>query len=102
MAETIEPEASEQVQAALDTGGAAMAAALDEARDDPSLRDEVAAFFQAQRHEAGRKRIRMLPELRPGETHLLPTIDERQPVRPAGRRPVEGLANGVIEQRWLG
>ncbi|MDB5483330.1 MAG: hypothetical protein JWO83_4383 [Caulobacteraceae bacterium] len=49
MAETAEPEASEEVQAAFDTGAAAMAAALDEAREDPSLRDEVAAFFQAQR-----------------------------------------------------
>jgi tetratricopeptide (TPR) repeat protein len=49
MAESAEPETSEEVQAAFDTGAAAMAAALDEARDDPSLRDEVAAFFQAQR-----------------------------------------------------
>jgi len=49
MAESAEPEASEEVQATFNTGAAAMAAALDEARDDPSLREEVAAFFQAQR-----------------------------------------------------
>jgi tetratricopeptide (TPR) repeat protein len=49
MAETAEPEAPDEVQAAFDTGAAAMAAALDEARDDPSLRGEVSAFFQAQR-----------------------------------------------------
>ncbi len=49
MAEALEPEASEEVQAAFDTGAAAMAAALDEARDDSTLREDVAAFFQAQR-----------------------------------------------------
>src|SRR5579859_540113 len=49
MAESGEPDAPEEVQPAFDTGAAAMAVALDEAREDPSLRDEVAAFFQAQR-----------------------------------------------------
>ena len=49
MAEIEGLEASEEVQATFDTGAVAMAAALDEARDDPSLREEVAAFFQVQR-----------------------------------------------------
>jgi hypothetical protein len=49
MAESNEPELSEDAESALDVGGTAMAAALDEAREDPALRPELEAFFAAQR-----------------------------------------------------
>ena len=49
MAEAAESEPAEEIEPAFDTGAVAMAAALDEARDDPALKDQVAAFFAAQR-----------------------------------------------------
>ena len=49
MAEGREPEGPEEAEPAFDTGAAGIAVALDEARADPSLRDEVAGFLAAQR-----------------------------------------------------
>ena len=49
MVEAAEPDPSEENEPAFDTGAVAMAAALDEARDDPSLRDHVEAFFDVQK-----------------------------------------------------
>jgi hypothetical protein len=43
MAETAEPETSEEVEPPFSTGETAIAAALDEARGEPSLRPELAA-----------------------------------------------------------
>ncbi len=49
MTEAREPEAAEEAEPSFDTGAAAVAAALDEARVDPSLRAHVAGFLDAQR-----------------------------------------------------
>ena len=49
MAEAREPEAAEEAEPAFDTGAAAIALALDEARDHPAKADEVSAFLAAQR-----------------------------------------------------
>ncbi len=49
MAEGREPDVAEEAEPAFDTGAAAVAVALDEARDDPAKRDEVQAFLAAQR-----------------------------------------------------
>jgi hypothetical protein len=49
MSEASEAEIVEEATAAADAGGAATAAALDEARADPALRPHLVAFFGAQR-----------------------------------------------------
>jgi tetratricopeptide (TPR) repeat protein len=49
MAEANEPEPSEDGEQTFDAAAVATAAALDEARDDPALRPDLAAFFAAQR-----------------------------------------------------
>ena len=45
MAEAKEPEGAPEGEPVFDTGGAAIAVALDEARTDPTLHNEVAAFL---------------------------------------------------------
>lgn len=52
MAELLEPEEAPEGVAGFEAGAAGVAVALDEARADPSLRGEVAAFLAAQRRLA--------------------------------------------------
>jgi tetratricopeptide (TPR) repeat protein len=49
MAEAIEPEGMRETESVLGAGAVGVAVALDEAREDPSLRAEIAAFLAAQR-----------------------------------------------------
>jgi tetratricopeptide (TPR) repeat protein len=73
MAEAAESEPAEEIEPAFDTAAVGMAAALDEARDDPSLRDHVAAFFTAQKKLVEAQTHHLHAQLR--QVHLRTVID---------------------------
>jgi tetratricopeptide (TPR) repeat protein len=73
MAEAAESEPAEEIEPAFDTGAAAVAAALDEARADPSLRGHVEAFFKAQEKLVEAQTHHLHVQLR--QVHLRTVID---------------------------